>query len=90
MDLSWLAIRVSRSIRRVSVDILDIGPIRKENQSSPLWVPSQNGGVCVSLQPQKFTRVDRVALCLIGENAVSLWEPSQKGWVSLRPQLHQK
>ncbi len=53
------------------------------------WVPSQNGGFLVCLQPQKATRFFSVNSTSIGENEVPVCEPSQNGWVFDLPQRHQ-
>jgi hypothetical protein len=55
-----------------------------------LWLPSHIGCNCVSLQPQKNTFFDSLALYFTGENPVCLWDPSQNGCDALSPQLHQK
>jgi hypothetical protein len=54
------------------------------------WVPSQNGGFLVCLQPQKATRFFSVNSTSIGENDVPVCEPSQKGCVLDLPQRHQE
>jgi len=53
-----------------------------------LWVPSQNGGVCVRLQPHSafFSALARVNFT--GVNGPPLCEPSQKGCFFDRPQAH--
>jgi hypothetical protein len=55
-----------------------------------LWLPSQNGGLAVCLQPQKMTSSSRSALKATGVKPVPACEPSQKGCCFDRPQLHQK
>ena len=46
---------------------------------SPRCLPSQNGLLPDSLQPQKYFVPDSSAVHGIGVNSVPLWEPSQKG-----------
>ncbi len=48
------------------------------------------GRPLVRLQPQSQTVFDSSGLNCTGVSPVPLWEPSQKGWVLLRPQAHQK
>jgi hypothetical protein len=54
-----------------------------------LCVPSQNGLPSVALQPQNHTSSVFSAVYIIGAMPVSLCEPSQNGWLPLRPQAHQ-
>jgi hypothetical protein len=51
-------------------------------------VPSQNGLVLLCLQAQKNFRPDLSAVHCTGVNAVTLWLPSQKGWLFDSPQAH--
>ena len=55
-----------------------------------LWLPSQQGGVAVCLQPQKNTRSARSAWYFCGVSPLPLWLPSHSGWLALCPQRHQK
>ena len=52
------------------------------------WVSSQRGLFPVRLQPQNATMPVFSATNSTGKKAVSLCEPSQKGWLLLRPQAH--
>src|SRR5262249_4106912 len=54
------------------------------------WVPSQKGLPPVCLQPQSQTSSLAAAVNGTGVNPVPLCEPSQNGWLALRPQAHQK
>src|SRR6266851_5216785 len=53
-------------------------------------VPSQNGLPPVDLQPQSHTSSVASAVNGTGVSPVPWCEPSQKGWLALRPQAHQK
>ena len=53
-------------------------------------MPSQNGLPPVDLQPQSQISSVAAAVNGTGVNPVPWWEPSQKGWLALRPQAHQK
>jgi len=55
-----------------------------------LCEPSHNGLLDDFLQPQKNTRSDFTAVYSIGVKSVALCEPSQNGWLLLRPQAHHK
>lgn len=52
--------------------------VRGQGQSV-LWVPSQNGGVPVCLQPHSATFCDAVISNFTGVMPVTLCEPSQNG-----------
>ena len=54
-----------------------------------LWVPSHIGALAVILQAQKKTCFASSAVNACGVKSVSLCEPSQKGCLALRPQVHQ-
>ena len=54
------------------------------------WLPSHIGAASECLQPQKNARPSFSAVNFTGERPVSLWLPSQKGWLALLPQAHQK
>src|SRR5580704_220267 len=55
-----------------------------------LWVPSQNGGERVCLQPHRTTSPLVLAVKRIGRNVDPTWDPSQNGWIALRPQAHHR
>jgi hypothetical protein len=57
---------------------------------SLLCEPSQSGPLSVALHPQKKTVLSASASYFIGENPLSLCEPSQKGCLEDWPQVHQK
>ncbi len=61
---------------------------RALNYQSTLWLPSQNGGSCVCLHPQRFTASVRSAVKAFGLLSVPACEPSQKGWLFDAPQRH--
>ena len=50
----------------------------------------QSGAFPLALQPQKWTVLLAVGSNLMGARPVPRCEPSQKGWLALRPQAHQK
>jgi len=54
------------------------------------WDPSQNGAFALALQPQKYTFLLASAVNFWGAMPLSLWDPSQKGCLAERPQVHQK
>jgi hypothetical protein len=53
-----------------------------------LCEPSHKGLFAERLQPQNHTFSDFSAVNSTGEKGVPLCEPSQKGWLLLRPQAH--
>jgi hypothetical protein len=53
-----------------------------------LCVPSQNGLFALDLHPHRQTCLVSVALNFCGAKPTALCEPSQKGWLALRPQAH--
>jgi hypothetical protein len=52
--------------------------------------PSQNTGLALCLHPQRYAVLVSVASNFTGRMSVVLWLPSQKGWLALNPQEHQK
>jgi hypothetical protein len=53
-----------------------------------LCVPSQNGLFALDLHPHRQTCLVSVALNFCGAKPTALCEPSQKGWLALRPLAH--
>jgi hypothetical protein len=51
--------------------------------------PSHSAPFALVLQPQKYTVSAFGAVKAVGVNSVPLWEPSQNGWLALRPHRHQ-
>ena len=67
-----------------------IDGLRAGRRQSMLWVPSQNGLSSVPLHPHRLKVPELSATKRWGWKLVVLWEPSQKGCLAERPQVHQK
>src|SRR5580698_1207073 len=67
-----------------------VGSRRRSLDQSFEWVPSQKTGLAVCLHPHRYAVPVSVASNRTGVWSVTLWLPSQKGWLALRPQEHQK
>jgi hypothetical protein len=52
------------------------------------WLPSQNGGFLVCLQPQKRPFMSVLGVKDMGEKSLPAWDPSQNGWFCDLPQRH--
>ena len=63
---------------------------RALSEQSYVTQRAESGAFPLALQPQKWTVLLAVGSNLMGARPVPRCEPSQKGWLALRPQAHQK